>query len=226
MRILVVDDDPALRQTVMIALERAGFEARTASDGQKGLVAADRDRPDLIVLDVGMPEMDGFEVCRRLRKTSDVPVLFLTARDDEIDRVVGLEIGADDYVTKPFSPRELIARINTILKRTKGAAVKAALSHGDIRLDVGSKRCEVGATEIALTQTEFSILAVLMRRAQQTIARHHLANEIWGAGSAVSGRTLDSHLRNLRTKLANAGAPDSIETVHGMGVRLKKCVPS
>lgn len=223
MRVLIVDDDPNIRQTLTVAIERAGFDVRTAQDGARGLVSVDRDRPDLIVLDVGMPEMDGFEFCRRLRKSSDVPVLFLTARDDEIDRIVGLEIGADDYVTKPFSPRELVARINAILKRTAGATVKDSLSHGVLRLDVAAKRCEVAGHELALTQTEFNILAVLMRKSRQTIARHHLAAEIWGAGSDVSGRTLDSHVRNLRTKLAEAGAEEAIETVHGMGLRLKRC---
>ncbi|MEO0342960.1 MAG: response regulator transcription factor [Pseudomonadota bacterium] len=225
MRILVVDDDPGLRQTLMIALERAGFDVRSASDGRQGLIAAERDRPDLIVLDVGLPEMDGFEMCRRLRKNSDIPVLFLTARDDEIDRVVGLEIGADDYVTKPFSPRELVARINAILKRAAGIVVRENLTHGDIVLDTGAKRCEVGRTDLPLTLTEFNLLSVLMRRSSKTIARHHLANEIWGAGSDVSSRTVDSHLRNLRAKLAEAGAPDMIETVHGMGVRLRRFDP-
>lgn len=223
MRILVVDDDPGLRETVTVALERAGFQTRTASDGRTGIVAAERDKPDLIVLDVGLPEMDGFEVCRRLRKTSDIPVLFLTARDDEIDRIVGLEIGGDDYVTKPFSPRELVARVQTILKRSTGSVVRTTLRHGHISVDTAAKLCRVGVQEVPLTLTEFNLLAILMRRRQQTVSRHHLAAEIWGAGSAVSGRTLDSHLRNLRTKLADAGASDAIETVHGVGVRLRQC---
>lgn len=223
MRILLVDDDPRLRDLVALALERAGFAVITAGDGQRALTHAARERPDLVVLDVGLPELDGFEVCRRLRRTSEVPVLFLTARDDEVDRIVGLELGADDYVTKPFSPRELVARVRAILKRTNGGAEPDVLRHGQLALDRRALRCTVGAAVVDLTGTEFRLLAALMAAPDRLHARPPVIAAIWGAGSAVADRTLDSHLRNLRRKLARAGLPDAVETRHGLGLRLGPC---
>ncbi len=220
MKILVVDDDPRLREVLKIALERAGFAVVAASDGQRALTHAAREAPDLIVLDIGLPEMDGLEVCRRLRVRSDVPVIFLTARDDEIDRVVGLELGGDDYVTKPFSPRELIARIRAVLKRARGPAAEVRLRHGDIALDPAAHQCRIAGAEVALTATEMRILDHLMRRPALTVSRAQLIVQVWGAGSEVSDRTLDSHLRNLRAKLARAGRAEAIQTVHGVGIRL------
>jgi two-component system, OmpR family, response regulator len=225
MKILVVDDDPRLREVVTIALERAGFTVLTAADGQRALMHAAREAPDLIVLDIGLPEIDGFEVCRRLRTRSDVPVIFLTARDDEIDRVVGLELGADDYVTKPFSPRELIARIRAVLKRAGGPAPVSALRHGNIMLDPAAHQCRVAGAEVALTATEMRILDQLMRRPALTVSRAQLIAQVWGAASDVSDRTLDSHLRNLRGKLARAGAGDAVQTVHGVGIRVGPSAP-
>ena len=223
MRVLLVDDDPRLRDLVGLALERAGFAVLTAADGQRALTHAARERPDLIVLDVGLPELDGFEVCRRLRRSSDVPVLFLTARDDEVDRIVGLELGADDYVTKPFSPRELVARVRAILKRTHGAAGAEVLAHGRLTLDRAAHRCAVAGAEVALTGTEFRLLACLMAAPDRMHGRAQVVAAIWGAGSAVSDRTLDSHLRNLRRKLAEAGLPDAVATRHGVGLSLGDC---
>lgn len=220
MKILLVDDDPRLRDLVRIALERAEFAVITANDGQSALTHAAREAPDLIVLDIGLPEMDGFEVCRRVRAGSDVPILFLTARDDEIDRILGLEMGADDYVTKPFSPRELVARVRAILKRTNGAGQRKDVAHGALRLDRAAHRVWVGAAEVTLTSTEFTLLDHLISYPAQVRSRRQLVEAHWGANSAVSDRTLDSHLRNLRRKLAEAGAPDAIETVHGVGMRL------
>ncbi|MFW2544624.1 response regulator transcription factor [Primorskyibacter sp. 2E107] len=220
MKILLVDDDPRLRELVRMALERADYSVITARDGQSALTHAGREAPDLIVLDIGLPEMDGFEVCRRIRTTSDVPILFLTARDDEVDRIVGLELGADDYVTKPFSPRELVARVRAILKRTQGAGQRSEARHGTVRLDRGAHRAWVGAAEIALTSTEFALLDHLVRHPGQVRSRRQLIAAHWGANSPVSDRTLDSHLRNLRRKLADAGAPEALETVHGVGMRL------
>ncbi len=225
MKILVVDDDPRLREVVTIALERAGFVVVAAADGQRALTHAAREAPDLIVLDIGLPEIDGLEVCRRLRARSDVPVIFLTARDDEIDRVVGLELGADDYVTKPFSPRELIARIRAVLKRAGGPAPAAVLRHGGIALDPAAHLCRVDGVEVALTATEMRILDQLMRRPALTVSRAQLIAQVWGAGSDVSDRTLDSHLRNLRAKLTKAGDGDAIQTVHGVGIRLGSAAP-
>lgn len=223
MKILIVDDDPRLRDLVRIALDREGFATITAADGRTALVHAAREAPDLIVLDIGLPEMDGFEVCRRLRAASDMPILFLTARDDEIDRIVGLELGADDYVTKPFSPRELVARVRAILKRAGRAAAAETLSRGRVALDLRARSCRVDGVEVALTGTEFDILARLMAEPDRLAARPALIAALWGARSPVSDRTLDSHLRNLRRKLAEAGCAGVIETVHGQGMRLGPC---
>ena len=222
MKILVVDDDARLRELVSIALERAGFAVVTAGDGQRALTHAAREAPDLIVLDVGLPERDGFEVCRRIRATSDVPILFLTARDDEIDRVLGLELGADDYVTKPFSPRELVARVNAILKRATGGAARM-LRHGALSLDVAAHSCDFDGRDVVLTATECSLLALPLRDPARVLSRAQAVDAIWGAGSDISGRTLDSHLRNLRRKLADAGCADGIETAHGVGMRMGPC---
>lgn len=221
MKILLVDDDPRLRELVGLALERANFTVITASDGQMAVTHAAREAPDLIVLDIGLPEMDGFEVCRRIRTTSDVPIIFLTARDDEVDKVLGLELGADDYVTKPFSPRELVARVRAILKRTVGSQDITTLICGPLTLDVSAHRCQIGTTQIALTSTEFDLLGILARRPALVQSRTQLIHAIWGARSQVSDRTLDSHLRNVRSKLTNAGWADAIETVHGVGFRMR-----
>lgn len=223
MKVLIVDDDPRLRDLVRIAMERAGYATLTAADGGTALIHAKREAPDLIVLDVGLPEMDGFEVCRRVRANSDVPILFLTARDHEIDRILGLELGADDYVTKPFSPRELVARVRVILKRAKGAVVTDTLARGRIALDLRARLCRAGDGEVALTATEFDILARLMAEPDRLLSRLALIAAIWGPNSPVSDRTLDSHLRNLRRKLAAAGYERVIQTVHGQGMRLGAC---
>ncbi len=223
MKILVVDDDPNLRTLVSLALTRAGYSVITAADGQTALMQATREAPDLIVLDQGLPEMDGLEVCRRIRARSEVPIIFLTARDGELDRILGLELGADDYVTKPFSPRELVARIKAILKRTKGTQTGAPLRHGVLTLDPRRHACAVGAVEVALTGTEMAILTLLIQAPDRVTGRVALVDAVWGAGSPVSDRTLDSHLRNLRAKLALAGCNDAIDTLHGVGLRMGPC---
>jgi two-component system, OmpR family, response regulator len=223
MKILIVDDDPRLRDLVRLALERAGYAVITAADGQSALTHAAREAPDLIVLDVGLPEMTGFEVCRRIRARSEVPILFLTAHDDEVDRVVGLELGADDYVTKPFSPRELVARVRAVLKRVGSPAAPLLREQGRLTLDRAGHLCRVGGTGIALTATEFRLLDLLLADPTRLLPRNALVAALWGAQSGVSDRTLDSHLRNLRRKLAGAGCPDGIETVHGQGIRLGPC---
>jgi two-component system OmpR family response regulator len=219
MKILIVDDDPRLRDLVRLALERAGFQVITAADGQSALTHAARELPDMMVLDIGLPEVDGLEVCRRIRQRSDVPVLFLTARDDEIDRVLGLELGADDYVTKPFSPRELVARVRAILKRSPGKTPQT-LQLGALVLESAARMCRVNGRILPLTATEFRLLELLMLQAGQLIPRATLIASIWGAQSAISDRTLDSHLRNLRQKLAAVAFADAIETRHGQGIRI------
>lgn len=223
MKILLADDDPRLRDLVSLALQRAGFSVITASDGSRALMHAAREAPDLVVLDVGMPEMDGFEVCRRLRATSQVPILFLTARDDEIDRIVGLELGADDYVTKPFSPRELVARVRAILKRTAGGAAPQTMRHGRVTLDRTAHLCAVDGSDLGLTGTEFQLMLLLISAPMRMHPKARVVDAIWGPHSQVSDRTLDSHLRNLRHKLEQAGLTQAIETLHGVGVKLGAC---
>jgi two-component system, OmpR family, response regulator len=223
MKILVVDDDPRLRSLVGLSLERAGFAVVTAADGQSALMQAAREAPDLIVLDQGLPEVDGLEVCRRIRAKSEVPIIFLTARDDELDRIIGLELGADDYVTKPFSPRELVARIKAVLKRVRGHGGGVVLRHGVLELDAGRHSCTVAGAEVTLTGTEMAILGALMQAPEKVTARARLVDAVWGVGSQVADRTLDSHLRNLRAKLAAAGCADAIETLHGVGLRIGPC---
>lgn len=223
-RILIVDDDPHIRSVLRIALRQAGMEVEEAGDGAEGLSKGVKDRFDLIVLDIGLPEMDGLELCRKLRVTVQTPVLFLTARDEEIDRILGFEFGGDDYVTKPFSPRELVARIKAILKRTLGTGkADARLSHGALVLDPARHACEVDGRTVALTAREMGILLQLMARPDQVIARPALTDAVYGTNIHISDRTLDSHLRNLRAKLARAGCNDAIETVHGVGIRMGSC---
>lgn len=222
--ILIVDDDPQIRDVLRIALRRADMQVTEAGDGAEGLAKARSGRFDLIVLDIGLPEMDGLAVCRALRATDETPVLFLTAREDEIDRVLGFELGGDDYVTKPFSPRELVVRIKAILKRAGAQEAKAqTLHHGSLSLTPARHACIVSGTPITLTAREMSILGHLMVRPDQVIPRPALTDAVYGVNIHVSDRTLDSHLRNLRAKLAEAGCADAIETVHGVGIRMGPC---
>ncbi|MEO1491097.1 MAG: response regulator transcription factor [Pseudomonadota bacterium] len=222
--ILVVDDDPHIRDVVCFALDKAGMTTRAASDGAEALAMTGTVQPDLIVLDINMPEMDGLELCRSLRRTSEVPILFLSSRDDEIDRVLGLELGADDYVTKPFSPRELVARINAILKRTRSAApteeADATVRIADLEIDPAEHRARWSGSEISLTATEFQMLLAFARQPRRVFTRDDLMRAVYAPGIHVSDRTLDSHVRHVRAKLADAGARDLIETVHGVGFRL------
>ena len=220
-RILIADDEPNIREVISFALERAGFATVTARNGSEAMQQFRRGPLDLIVLDIGMPEMDGLEVCRQIRKTSDMPILFLSARDEEIDRVLGLEIGGDDYVTKPFSTRELVARVNVILKRSRNGEKRAsALSHGKVRLDAARHGVWFGENALALTALEFEILAAFLGRPELVFSREQLMQAAYGAGTYVSDRTIDSHIRNLRAKFAEAGCASIVETVHGVGFRL------
>ena len=220
-RVLVADDEPNIREVISFALERAGYSVATARNGSEALQQLRRGPVDLIVLDIGMPEMDGLEVCRQIRKSSDVPILFLSARDEEIDRVLGLEIGGDDYVTKPFSARELVARVNVILKRARnGGKAPVAASHGRVRLDASRHGVWFDDTSVTLTALEFEILAALMARPEVVFSREQIMEAAYGGGTFVSDRTIDSHIRNLRAKFAEAGCSSIIETVHGVGFRL------
>ncbi len=228
--ILVVDDDPPLREVVRYALTREGFQVLEAADGAAALEIFDAHAPDLLVLDVSMPELDGFSLCRTLRARSDVPILFLSSRADEIDRVLGLELGGDDYVTKPFSTRELVTRVKVILRRPRGQ-VRAEptapspepppLERGALRLSPEAHRVWAHDQEVSLTATEFRLLEVLMRRPSRVFSREELSARAYPDARHVSGRTLDSHIRRIRGKLRAVGV-DAIETVHGVGYRLRE----
>ena len=222
--ILIVDDDPHIREVLQFALTKAGFSAVCASNGIEALSEAQTRKPDCIVLDITMPDMDGLEVCRQLRKTSEVPILFLSSRDDEIDRILGLELGGDDYVTKPFSPRELVARVNAILKRTlaRPEAAKKELAKGLLRLDTERYSAIWDDTAMVLTATEFMLLATLLSRPEKVYTRDELMDGAY-EGITVSDRTIDSHIRRIRQKLADAGAANIIETLHGIGYKLGSC---
>jgi two-component system OmpR family response regulator len=226
-RILLVDDDPHIREVVQFALEKAGLEVFEARDGREALDLFGKTKPDLVILDIIMPEVDGLEVCRQVRKSSDVPILFLSSRADEVDRVVGLEIGGDDYVTKPFSPRELLARVQAILKRTqKRAAVlvdDAQLVHGLVKLDIQGHVAYWKEKQIALTALEFALLKALLRHPARVYTRDELMNEAYEANITVSDRTIDSHIRHVRGKYARAGCESVVETVHGIGYKLGSC---
>ncbi len=222
--VLIVDDDPQIRDVLRIALTTSGFTVSEAVDGQDALRQVGNVVPDLIVLDIGLPEMDGLAVCREIRKERDVPILFLTARADEVDRIVGLELGGDDYVAKPFSPRELVARIKAILKRTTPSPVaRDVQQHGVLELDETRHVCRVRGAQVALTSREMDILSRLIARPDHVVPRPRLVDAVYGVNIHVSDRTLDSHLRNLRAKLTEAGCGDAIETVHGVGIRMGAC---
>lgn len=223
--ILVVDDDAPLREVVRYALTRAGFEVTEAADGAQALRTLATRTFDLVVLDVLMPEMDGLAVCRAVRATSRVPIVFLSSRGEELDKVLGLEIGGDDYLTKPFSPRELVSRVKAVLRRAAPTEPAAEVAHnplqvGPIRLDPDTHRAWVGRDEIELTATEFRMLQVLMSRPGRVFTRAELVSGGYQGNHHVSDRTVDSHLRRIRHKLRGCGS-DPIETVHGVGFRLE-----
>jgi two-component system OmpR family response regulator len=227
-RILAVDDDLHIREVIRVALRKAGMTVAEARDGKEGLARFAADRPDLIILDIGMPELDGLEVCRQIRKSSDVPILFLTARDDEIDRVLGLEIGGDDYVTKPFSPRELIARVNVILRRVGAremnhASETLALAQGALSIDPTQHVAAFAGTPVRLTAIEFGILKAFLGRPTAVFSREQIMSAAYQLNIQVSDRTIDSHIRNIRAKLAAVDCDDVIETIHGVGFRLGRC---
>jgi two-component system OmpR family response regulator len=227
--ILVADDDPHIREVVAFALEKSGHRIVPARDGDEALALARSGRPDLVVLDVGMPGEDGLSVCRRLRADpafAELPVLFLSARDEEVDRILGLEMGGDDYVTKPFSPRELVARVTAILRRSAGRGTETAepvLAHGRVRLDPARAEARCDDTLVALTAQELSILKVLLARPGVVFDRTRIVDLAYPGNIHVSDRTIDSHIRNMRAKFAAAGCADVIETVHGLGFRLGPC---
>jgi two-component system OmpR family response regulator len=225
-RILAVDDDLHIREVIRVALRKAEMTVTEARDGREALARFAADRPDLVILDIGMPELDGLEVCRQIRKSSNVPILFLTARDDEIDRVLGLEIGGDDYVTKPFSPRELVARVNAILRRVVARDMDAepeALAQGALSIDVVQHVAAFAGTPLRLTAIEFGILKAFLVRPTAVFSREQIMSAAYQLNIQVSDRTIDSHIRNIRAKFAAVDCDNVIETVHGVGFRLGRC---
>lgn len=223
-QILVVDDDAHIRDVIRFALEDAGMVAREAENGQRAMQGFSETCPDLVVLDVGMPEMDGFETCKAIRKQSDVPILFLTARDEEIDRVLGFELGGDDYVSKPFSPRELVLRIRAILTRRSARGNEAEVfRHADLEMTPEQYLCRLGGADVELTRIEFALLLTLLKGPERVLPRGQLIEHIYGPNTYLSDRTVDSHIRNIRQKAAACGCEDVIRTVHGIGVRLGQC---
>lgn len=220
-RILVVDDEPKIVQLVRDYLERAGFAVSTARDGNEALMRAHSERPDLIVLDLGLPGLDGLEVTRRLRRESGVPIIMLTARHEETDKVVGLELGADDYVTKPFSPRELEARVRAVLRRQAAAAEAEVIRAGELTLDLPRLRTEVSGRPVQLTATEFQLLAALARQPGRVFTRSQLLDAIHGVAFESYERAIDAHVKNIRRKLEpDPRTPRYLLTVYGVGYRL------
>jgi DNA-binding response OmpR family regulator len=220
--VLVVEDERPIADLVKLYLSRDGFGVHVESDGNAGLAAARRLRPVACVLDIGLPGLDGTQVCRRMRESGDwTPVIFLTARDDEVDRVVGLELGADDYMTKPFSPRELVARIKAVLRRggPGGTAAEAPRSVGVVTLDPSRRRVQADGVEVVLTSTEFDLLAHLMQRPGRVFTREELLGSVWGYAAHAGTRTVDVHVAQVRGKLGDASplARDVIRTVRGVG---------
>jgi two-component system alkaline phosphatase synthesis response regulator PhoP len=219
--ILVVDDEPKITQLVRDYLERAGFGVVTAGDGREALMRARTEHPDLVVLDLGLPQLDGLDVTRRLRRDADVPIIMLTARDDETDKLIGLELGADDYVTKPFSPRELVARVRAVLRRRDRAGADDVLRVGDLELDLPRMRLEVAGRVVELTATEFTLLAAMARQPGRVFTRAQLLDAIHGVAFESYERAIDAHVKNVRRKIEPAPHdPRYLLTVYGVGYRL------
>lgn len=223
-RVLVVDDEQPLVRLINDYLERDGFIVRAAYDGASALAAAREFEPDVVILDLGLPLVDGIEVCRELRRFSDCYVIMLTARSDEVDKLVGLAVGADDYLTKPFSPRELVARVKVLLRRARplsGPATATVQRIGDLVIDPQAREVRVDAREIELTRTEFDILATLAASPRVAFSRGQLIESVWGQNWYGDERVVDVHIRALRRKLGDdATTPRFVKTVRGVGYRI------
>jgi two-component system, OmpR family, catabolic regulation response regulator CreB len=228
-QILLLEDEPAIADTLLYTLRSEGFEVVHVALVRDALAAFAKCEPDLAILDVGLPDGNGFDVCRAIRKASELPIVFLTARGEEFDRVLGLELGADDYVTKPFSPRELCARVKAILRRTSAgrgvapaAAPGAARAGGALQLDESSQRIRCGAEPLALTRYEYLLLATLLKRPQRIFSRGELMDLVWGEALDTSERTVDAHIKLLRAKLRACGVgAELIQTHRNMGYSLQ-----
>ncbi len=223
-KVLVVEDDQTLLSVLKYNLTKESYSVTTATDGIQALEAARKDKPDLIILDIMLPKMSGFEVCRILRKEMTVPILILTAKDDEIDKIAGLDLGADDYMTKPFSLRELLARVRAMLRRVEmqAPAAPALLSLGDIEIDIGRHAVTRGGKALSLTPKEFDLLAFLVRNKGLVFSRDQLLEKVWGYEYAGDTRTVDVHVRWLREKIEdNPDEPGHLLTVRGVGYKLE-----
>jgi two-component system alkaline phosphatase synthesis response regulator PhoP len=225
-RILIVDDEPHIVRVLRGYFEQAGFAVLGAYDGAEALRVARQERPDLIVLDIMLPRVDGWEVCRTLRRESDVPIIMLTARVEETDTLIGLELGADDYIPKPFSPREVVARARAVLRRVRtpsGAAEPETLDVGDLHLDVPRRTLRVGGREVELTPSEFEILRTLLGAPGRVFTRGQLLEASQGEAYEGYERTIDTHIKNLRHKIGDLPRrPEYIQTVHGVGYKMRE----
>jgi two-component system, OmpR family, alkaline phosphatase synthesis response regulator PhoP len=218
--VLVVEDESSIASFVSLYLKNAGYTVRTAATGSDALTQSAKGDASLIILDLMLPDIDGIEVCRRIRKTSDVPILMLTARDEDVDKIIGLEVGADDYLTKPFNPRELVARVKSILRRAtpeRRQQESAQLRHGDLKIDAGRREVHVGEEEIQLAPKEFDLLWELLDHKGLVLTRDQLLERVWGYTFAGDTRTVDVHVRQLRRKLGDASP---IVTVWGVGYKV------
>jgi DNA-binding response OmpR family regulator len=219
--ILVIEDEAKIAKLAKDYLENGKYRVMTASDGSTGLAVARREKPDLIVLDLNLPEMDGLDVCRAIRRESDVPIIMLTARVSETDRLIGLELGADDYITKPFSPRELVARVKVVLRRVQGGVrTPGIIAAGDLEIDVNGHRLTRAGENIHLSRTEFNLLAHMAQHPGQTFTRAQLLNRLHGYSDAGYSRSVDAHIKNLRRKLErDPSEPRYVITVFGVGYK-------
>jgi len=219
--ILVVDDEPKIVKLARDYLEQAGYRVQSADNGKDALAVYRQGHPDLVVLDLNLPEQDGLEVCRALRRASDVPIIMLTARIEETDRLIGLELGADDYITKPFSPRELVARVRAVLRRVRGGVRQPGLIRAaDLEIDLNGHTVTRAGAPVGLTRTEFNLLAILAQHPGQTLTRDQLVDQLYGVAYDGFDRSVDAHIKNLRRKLeANPFEPRYVLTVYGLGYK-------
>jgi DNA-binding response OmpR family regulator len=218
--VLVVEDEASIASFVSLYLKNAGYEVRSAANGVEALASVQKEQPSLIVLDLMLPDIDGIEICRRIRQKSDIPILMLTARDEDVDKIIGLEVGADDYMTKPFNPRELVARVKSILRRStseRREPESATIQHGDLLVDAGRREVKVGAEEVQLAPKEFDLLWELLDHRGLVLTRDQLLERVWGYTFAGDTRTVDVHVRQLRRKLGEASP---IVTVWGVGYKV------
>jgi DNA-binding response OmpR family regulator len=223
--ILVVDDEPKIVKTVRAYLENAGFRVATADEGQMALTVFRHEKPALVILDLGLPKLDGLDVARTLRRESNVPIIMLTARVDEADKLIGLELGADDYVSKPFSPRELVARVRAVLRRVGGERElgPSAISAGDVKIDLERRQVTVGSQMVELTPTQFDLLAVLARHPGRVFTRLELLERVQGYAFEGYERTVDAHIKNLRQKIEpDPKNPQYLVTVYGFGYKFSE----